>query len=160
MPAWAALLQAEPLEQLVNHMEQQRTCNPCPNCPPPPPCVFPLPPAGEVTLGKLIRAIDLQQQNTKTCDKDPPIYGCGLANCVRSTLHNVPLVIAVQLAWPAQVTPDDIETNLRLIDPVLHPAEIFPAGEVPASLGSYSAQVSITYLCAGSSAGPVLLIGF
>jgi hypothetical protein len=76
-------------------------------------------------MGRLLRSMELQ--HFKTCDKDPPHYGCNRMAPVMRTLHNVPAVLTLQLAWEMDVSGEDLGAALGLLDTVLDP-NVRPSG--------------------------------
>lgn len=72
-----------------------------------------------MTTGRLLR--EIERQHMKRCDKDPPHYGCNNPTHVTRTLHNIPNVFSVLLAWEPDVQGDTIAETLQCVDTVLQP---------------------------------------
>eukprot|EP00198_Chlamydomonas_reinhardtii_P001690 XP_001691026.1 predicted protein [Chlamydomonas reinhardtii] len=100
-------------------------------------------PESDMTTGRLLR--EIERQHMKRCDKDPPHYGCNNPTHVTRTLHNIPNVFSVLLAWEPDVQGDTIAETLQCVDTVLQPTEIFMPGACPHNLPSYALHGMFCY---------------
>ncbi|KXZ55989.1 hypothetical protein GPECTOR_2g1541 [Gonium pectorale] len=98
---------------------------------------------GRPSTGRIIREIEMQ--HVKRCDRDPPHGGCNTPTPVTRTLHNVPAVFSVQLAWEPDVPADAIAGTMSYVDTILNPTEIFPNGNCPPELTAYALHGMFCY---------------
>lgn len=94
-------------------------------------------------MASIIR--EIEAQNVKRCDSDPPHYGCNTPTSVTRTLHNVPSVFTVQLAWEPDVPGDAIAGTLALVDTLLDPKQIFAGGNCPGNMPIYALHGMFCY---------------
>ncbi|KAG2445913.1 hypothetical protein HXX76_000516 [Chlamydomonas incerta] len=100
-------------------------------------------PESDMTTARILR--EIESQHTKRCDKDAPFHGCNRSTHVTRTLHNVPNVFSVLLAWEPDVQGDTIAETLQCVDTILQPTEIFMPGNCPHNLPSYALHGMFCY---------------
>ncbi|KAG2500861.1 hypothetical protein HYH03_001622 [Edaphochlamys debaryana] len=88
---------------------------------------------------------ELETQHIKKCDTDPPFHGCNTPTKVTRTLHNVPDVFMLLLAWEQNVSSEEIAGTLEHLDTLFNPKEVFDGGNCPVQLPSYALHGMFCY---------------
>ncbi|GIL47747.1 hypothetical protein Vafri_3928 [Volvox africanus] len=100
-------------------------------------------PAEHISTGRIIR--EIESQNVKRCDNDPPHHGCNTPTPVTRTLHNIPAVFTLQLVWEPDVPGEAIAGTLSLVDTILDLKEVFAGSNCPGNMPTYALHGMFCY---------------